>query len=117
MFATIMKSVSIAALLLEAMSWRSAGNYHLPDFVVCMGAIVVVMQAVRAQQYLWAAGFLAIAVIFNPVVLVLRLSGGLSLLLVSACIALFAVSLVALKTQPLLSIPSITDRCPGSESL
>jgi hypothetical protein len=29
----------------------------------------------------------------------------------------FAVSLIALKTQPLMSIPSITDRNPGSESL
>jgi hypothetical protein len=31
--------------------------------------------------------------------------------------AAFAVSLTTLKSQPLLSIPSITDRNPGSESL
>ena len=100
------------------MSWRSAANYQLLlDFMVCMGAIVVVMQAVRAKQYGWAAGFVAIALLFNPVVLVLRLSGELSLLLVLVCIGPFAVSLAALKTQPLLSIPSITGRNPGSQSL
>jgi hypothetical protein len=29
----------------------------------------------------------------------------------------FALSLFALPTQPLLSIPSITDRAPGSQAL
>ncbi len=118
MFAKIMKWVSIAALLLAAISWRSAANYQLLlQFVVCMGATVVVMQAVRETEYGWAAGFVAIALLFNPAVPVFRLSGPLSLLLVLACIAPFAVSLAALKTQPLLSIPSITDRNPGSQSL
>jgi hypothetical protein len=108
----------MAALLLAAMFWRSAANYQLLlEFVVCMGAIVVVMQAVRAGEYRWAAGFVAMALLFNPVVRVLTLSGELSLLLVVVCIAPFAVSLAALKTRPLLSIPSITDRNPGSESL
>ena len=118
MFTKIMKWVSIAALLLAAMSWRSAPNYQLLlEFVVCMGAIVVVMQAVRETKYLWAAGFVTIALLFNPVVPVFRLSGPLSLLLVLACIAPFALSLAGLNTQPLLSIPSITGRTPGSESL
>jgi len=119
MLVKIMKWVSIAALLLTALFRRSAANYQpLLDFVVCMGAIVVVQQqAVRAKKYLWAAGFLVIAVLFNPIVPVPKPSGNLSLLMVSVCIATFAISLVALKPQPLLSIPSITDRNPGSESL
>jgi hypothetical protein len=118
MFAKIMKWVSIAALLLAAMFWRSAANYQLLlNFAVCMGAIVVGTQAVRAKEYRWAAGFVAMALLFNPIVLVLRLSGELSLLLVLVCIAPFAISLAALETQPLLSIASITDRSPGSESL
>ncbi len=118
MFATIMKWVSITALLLAAMFWRSAANYQLLlELLVCTGAIVVVMQAVRAEEYGWATGFVAMALLFNPGVRLLTLAGELSLLLVLVCIAPFAVSLTALKTQPLLSIPSITDRTPGSESL
>ncbi len=118
MFATIMKSVSIAALLLTAMSWRSAPNYQLLlDFVVCMGASVVVMQAARAKRYLWTAAFVGIALLFNPVVPVPRPTGDLFLLMIFVCLAPFAISLAALKTQPMISIPSITDRCPGSESL
>jgi hypothetical protein len=118
MLAKIMKWVSIAALLLAAMFWRSAANYQLLlAFVVCVGAIVVVQQAVRAKKYFWAAGFVAIALLFNPIVLVFRTSGNLFLLMALVCIVTFAISLTALKTQPLLSVPSITDRNPGSESL
>ena len=118
MLTRIMKWFSIAALLLAAMFWRSAADYQaLLDFAVCTGAIVVVLQAVRAKEYRWATGFVAMALLFNPVVPVFRLSGPLSLLLVLVSIAPFALSLAALKTQPLLSIPSITDRTPGSESL
>jgi hypothetical protein len=113
-----MKWVSISALFLAAVFWRFAGNYQLLlDFVVSMGAIVVVMQAVRAGEYGWAAGFVAIAVLFNPAARFLQPPGVLPLLIVMASIAPFAISLVALKTQRLLSVASITDRTPGSESL
>jgi hypothetical protein len=62
------KWVSVAALLLTALFWRSAANYQLLlDFVVCMGAIVVVQPAVRANEYFWAAGLIAIAILFNPI--------------------------------------------------
>ena len=118
MFTSIMKWVSIAALLMAALSWRSAEGYQLLlEFVVCMGAIVVVMQAVQETKYLWAAGFVTIAMLFNPIVPVPRPTGDLYLLMIFVCLASFAISLAALKTQPLLSIPSITDRTPGSESL
>ena len=118
MLTKIMRWVPIVALLLAVMFWPSAANYQLLlDLVVCVGAIVLVPQAVRAKEYLRAAGFVAIALLFNPVVPVLRHSGNLFLLMIFVCIAPFAVSLAALKTRPLLSIPSITDRNPGSESL
>jgi hypothetical protein len=118
MLAKLMKWVSIAALLLTALFWRSALNYQLLlDFVVCMSAIVVVQQAVWAKKYLWGAGFVVIALLFNPIVLVLKPSGNLSLWVVLACIATFAISVAALKTEPLLSLPSITDRNPGSRAL
>jgi len=118
MFATIMKSVSIAALLLAAMSWRSA-THHQPllDMAVFMGALVVAQQAARAKHHLWTTAFAAIALFFNPVVPVAKPTGDLFLLMIFVCLAPFAISLAALKTQPLLSIPSIIGRTPGSESL
>ena len=82
-----------------------------------MGAILVIRQALQAKQHVWAVGFIAIALLFNPIVLVFRTSGNLFLSMVLVCIVTFAISLAALKTQPSLSIPSITDRNPGSESL
>ena len=118
MFATIMKSVSIAALLLAAMSGRSASSYQFwLDLAIFMGAVVVAQQAVRAKHYLWTTAFVAIALLFNPVVPVPRPTDDLFRLMIFVCLAPFAISLAALKTLPILSIPSITDRAPGSESL
>jgi hypothetical protein len=43
MVTKIMKWVSITALLL-VVSWRSSANYQIPlDFVVCAGAVLVVL--------------------------------------------------------------------------
>ena len=118
MLAHIMKWVSISALFLAAALWRSGANYQvLLDFVVSMGAVTVVMEAVRAKEYRWAAGFAGIAVLYNPAIRFLGPPGVLPLLIVLLSIAPFAISLVALKAQPILSMPSITDRTPGSESL
>jgi hypothetical protein len=116
--AKIMKWVSIAALLMTALFWRVAADYQLLlGFVVCMGAIVVVRQAIQARKYFWSAAFVAIAALFNLMVLVLKPSGNLSLLIDLVCIAPFVISLSASKTHSLLSVPSITDRNPGSKSL
>ena len=118
MFANIMKSISIGALLLAAMSWRSAADYQLwLDLAIFMGALVVAQQAARAGHYLWMAAFAAIALLFNPVAPVPRPTGALYLLMIFICLTPFAISLAALKTAPLLSMPSITGRTPGSESL
>jgi uncharacterized protein DUF6804 len=116
MFTKIMKWVSIMALLL-AVFWRSSANFQLVlESVVCVTGLLVVMQAVRRGKYFWAAGFLAVAVLFNPVVPV-ALSKNAFLWLDALCIATFLVSLVVFKRQPRLSIPSITNATPGSESL
>ena len=121
MLPRIMKLITIASLLIAAALWRFAVNSQLPQFllgfVVCFGAGVVVMQAVRARKYLWAWGFGAIALLFNPLVLVFPFGGEWGRVLVLLTIVLFAVSLATLRAQPLLSIPSITDRTPGSQSL
>jgi hypothetical protein len=113
-----MKWVSIAALLMTALFWRLAANYQLLlGFVVCMGAIVVVWQAIQARKYFWSAALVAIAVLFNLIVLVLKPSGNLSLWMDLVCITPFVISLSALKTHSLPSVPSITYWNPGSKSL
>lgn len=118
MLAKIMKVVCIVALILTALLWRFVAAYQLPlDLILCVGSLVVLLQAVRAGEYLWAGGFLIIAVAFNPVVVLLRPSGDFSLTVVLLCIPAFAMALIALKTPLLLSMPSITDRNPGSRSL
>ena len=118
MHTEVMKWVCIAALLLALVFWGSIANYQTElNVVVSVAAAVVVIQALQARKYRWAAGFFAIALLFNPVVPAFRLAGALGLSLVVLSIAPFAVSLVALRPHPLLSIPSIMDRNPGSRSL
>ena len=117
-----MKWITLLALLAAAVLWStSAANSQLPQFllgfVVCFGASLVVMQAAQAKKYVWAGGFAAIALLFNPVVPVVPFNGEWGRWLVLVSIVPFAVSLAALKGQPLLTIPSITGQHPGTESL
>lgn len=121
MLTKIMKWITMAALLLAAMLWRSVADSQLPQFllgfVVCFGAGVVLMQAIRSDKWVWAGGFAVIALLFNPLVPVLPFNVDWGRFLLLASIGPFAVSLAALKSRPLLSIPSILDQDPGSESL
>jgi hypothetical protein len=50
MVTKIMKWVSITALLL-VVSWRPSGSYQLPpDFVVCAGAVLVMLALFAIKQ-------------------------------------------------------------------
>ncbi len=116
MFTKIMKWLSIMALLL-AFIWRPSMSYQvILEILVCVSALMVGAQAWRDGKYLWAAGFVAIAALFNPV-LPVAISRNAFLWLDAVCMVTFLISLVALKRHPILSIPSITNRTPGSESL
>jgi len=126
MLTRIMKGVSVVALVLgflwnfpafhQEWSVRDGGYLELLNMVVCLTALLVVTQAFRERKYFWAAGFVAIAVLFNPIVPV-TLSRKMFLWLDSVCVVTFLVSLALWKRRPMLSIPSITNRTPGSESL
>lgn len=111
-----MKLVCVGALLLAAFWAASPGVEILLDILICVGAVMVATQAVARPKYLWAVGFAAIAVLFNPVVPV-ALSRKVFIWLDVVCVLTFLLSLAALKRQPMLSIPSITNRTPGSQSL
>lgn len=118
MLTTIMKWVSIAVLFGAAVRRLSPSYAVLLEFVVCVSGLLVLTQAVRAGKYLWAAAFTVIIVLFNPIVpIVVAWSPRIFFLLDWAAIATFLVSIVALKTQTRLSIPSITNRMPRSQSL
>ena len=118
MLTKIMTWVSIAALLLAVLRLPTASYRVLLEFVVCLSALLVVSQGVRSGKYLWAAGFAAIAVLFNPI-LPVALSRKTLLWLDSFCVMAFLISSAVFKDlrRPRLSIPLIADRAPGSESL
>jgi hypothetical protein len=116
MLTKIMKWVSVAVLLLTVLRLPSASLQILLEIVVCVSGLLVATQAVRANKYFWAAGFVAITLLFNPIAPI-ALSRRIFLWLDWVCIAAFLLSLAALKSQPILSMPSITGRTPGSESL
>ena len=119
MFTKILKFVCAGAslaLLLTAFWVASPGVEILLDILISVSAITVATEAVARPKYLWAAGFVAIAVLFNPIVPV-ALSRKMFLWVDVACILAFLLSLAALRKQTILSIPSITNRTPGSESL
>ena len=106
MLTKIMKWASIAGLFL-AVLWRPSGNFQLLlEFVVCAGAILVALDAVRAEEYVWATGFVAIALLFNPVAPVV-LSREMFFWLGWVSVATFLASLVVLKPKPRLSLESL----------
>jgi hypothetical protein len=118
MYIRVLSWLSIAALLSVLAFWNSAQAFQLElNLIVCLAAAALLIQTVQAKKYRWAAGFLAMALLFNPAVPIFRLAGGVGIALVILSVTLFAISLAALRPGPLLSIPSITDRTPGSRSL
>ena len=113
------KVVSIFALsVLLGLLWREGNETPalFASFVVWAGAMVVFVSALSNRKYLWGAVFAAIAVAFNPAAPAL-FSAQASAALYLGCIAMFAHSLRYIKTQPRLSLASITDPAPQSEAL
>jgi hypothetical protein len=97
MLTTIMKWVCIAALLL-AVIWRSSANYRLLlEFMVCAGAVLIVLRACHTGKYPWAAGFIAIAVLFNPIVPI-ALPRPMLVWVDLVCLVAFVLSLAVLRT-------------------
>jgi hypothetical protein len=113
----IMKLVSIAALVLAAFFWRSSVNFQtVVQFLVCGAAILVLVQAARAGKYWWMAAFLVVAALFNPVAPV-PFAGSIFLWVDLLCVSMFLASTAYLQTSPRLTIASVTNPGPGSESL
>lgn len=111
-----MKCVAIATLL-AGFFWQFVPNARTyPDFLVAAGAVFVLVQAISLRKYWWVAGFGAITLLFNPV-RPLEFSFRITVALQILTAAVFAVSLQLLKTSPRLTIASITEANPRTESL
>jgi len=83
-----------------------------------VGAIVVVKQAVRAKQYLWACGFVGMAVVLNPIVPVFTPAGNLMLLLFLVGVTPLVMIFAALIDATVTLYPNlITDLHPRGEPL
>lgn len=104
MLTKTMKWISITMLLL-ALFWQPLQNHQVTlEILICAGALLVVMQAWRAQKYFWTTGFIAIAVLFNPIV-PLVLTRRTFFLLELACLGAFLLSLLVLTGKPLAPAP------------
>lgn len=116
MLTTIMKYVAIVALL-TGMFWRLPPNLRsYLDFVITAAAVFVLVQSVNFRKYVWAAIFLLLACVFNPVQPIgFSFSVLIALQVISA--TLFGVSLVALRTTPRMTIASIIQANPRTQSL
>jgi hypothetical protein len=114
---TIMKWTSLIALTGALFFWRPAGGYAIMlQFVICLSAILVSLQAARSGKQLWVIAFAGLAMLFNPVVTI-PISQSVFLWINVLCLTMFLASLRFLKTAPRRSIPSITYPGPRSQSL
>ena len=116
MLTKIMKWSAIAVLL-GGVGLHSFSSYAvLSQFAVTAAGLVVLTQAARMRRYVWMALFVIVVCLFNPVVPV-PFSRYIFGIVTGSAILLFFFSLELLQPKHLLSIASITDRMPGSESL
>jgi hypothetical protein len=98
MVMTTGKVVALPVLLLGSLFSRFAASYEfLLNALICLGALIIVQRAIWVKKYFWAAGFLAIVVVFSPLLLVVRIF----LLMGFTCLAACATLVAAWKTRPL----------------
>jgi hypothetical protein len=114
----LVKWLCTAVLFVAFVVWQWIASYEFPfRVVICAGAAVVAVQAFHSAKPRWTLCFVSIALLFNPAIRAFSLANTLGLAAIMLAGAAFSVSLSSLQSQPLLSMPSITDRNPGSESL
>ena len=98
MTARIVKRVSIPILLIASIFSPYAASYEpLVDFLICLATTIFVRWAFLLGEYLWAAGFVAMAVVFSPFVLVVKVF----LLMGLSFIVMIATLLAAFQPEPL----------------
>jgi Family of unknown function (DUF6804) len=110
MYLKIIISFAIAALGVGLLLISNPTYRVLLEFLVCASAVLVVLHSVRAEaQYLWAATFCAIAVVFNPL-FPIALPSRVFFLLDTISMAIFVFYYRAYKAKPRLAMTSVIDR-------
>lgn len=105
MLTKIMKWVSIGVLL-PAVFWQAPEGYQLAlQMLVCAGAVLVAWDGNCSEKQIWAIGFVAIAVLFNPFQ-PLTSSRDMLLWLNLISTATFLASLMVMKAKPRTALPS-----------
>ena len=116
MYSRIVKSTGLAALALTVVVTLQGMSAILLQFMVCGGALFVMIEAVRNRKYIWVAAFAVPVVYFNPV-FPIELSRLMALAVVILCALAFLASLRYLGPQPRMSLATITDLPSRGESL
>ena len=116
MLTKVIKWSAIAAVILATLSRSMPGFQLVLQFAVTAAAVVVVIQSARMRRPVWMSLFLIVTCLFNPVFPV-PFSAHISAIVTTFAALLFFFSVELLQTKPRLSMASITDRMPGSESL
>ncbi len=94
----IIKWTSIPILLLASMLSRFTASYELlVDLLICLAATVIALWAVRSKDYVLAAGFVAVAIVFSPFLLVSKIF----LLMILTCTASLITVFNAFRRQTL----------------
>lgn len=100
MLAKTIKWASLPVLLAAAPFSGYAPRYELLlNLAICMGAAILTQLAVRSRDYFWAAGLVAIAVLFSPLILVAKIFLLMGFTCVAAVVTLFS----AFRRQPVLA--------------
>ena len=117
MYIQVVKCASIAVLLLAMFFGNSPSIYQVAlTLAVTMGAILVLIQAFQAKRYWWAAAFFTVAILFNPALPAVRLSGAIGSSLVAWHPASGSESILSpgLKTSSRASPPIPSPSLPSS---
>jgi hypothetical protein len=104
MLTKIIEFVYVAVLLVAGILWPYAHQPLLFNSIVCVGSLLAVYHASRAQKRFMAWEFLGVAFLFNPLLPLLR-AGDSSLLPVWISIALIVTCLTALKSNVFFRSP------------
>ena len=116
MLTKILKCCSVIALLAVVVLRPSAGYALATQFLVCAAAIMAAVESFQTRKPALAIGLMLVAIAFNPV-FPLRMPQLLFLGTATVALGIFMLSIVTFRSRPRLSMASITDRTPGSESL
>lgn len=117
MYLKTMISISLAALTFALIAAPNPDFRVFLQFLISASAALIVLHTVRGEtEYLWAGMFLAVVLLFNPIIPVALPSRGVFLLDL-ACAGLFLLYYRIHRAKPRMSIASITSDGPGSRAL